>query len=352
MEAMTAHMESITQETGSTLSKKGRMAPKLLVALDLSRESLKPTTTLIGAQAILANLRSAKERAIFKLQKECPAEDDVEPYDEEAYTGKLDTARLQLATMMWHRALRHVNSNVVSFQLAREQLQPSGTIVGVLPTKASNIANKTLVANRRKHLEISIACCEEWHADAQAGPATEGLSATHQIVFDDLVAAPTSDGLARLTVDSVPRSIRQAIHFLDRRVHREIEHQAILLEEASLLHADLLERIRLLTVELHDPTKMQTKTKSTDIRVQQGWAAVLLLERNRLLGRLKDWKEVFSSYPRDKLRISDANLQRQMAFLAGDFRLETAMRRSHSLSDILEEPKPAESEEAPATNAT
>jgi len=352
MEAMTAHMESITQETSSTFSKKGGMAPRLLVALDLSGESLKPTTTLIGAQAILANLRSAKELAIFKLQKECRAEDNGEPYDEEAYTGKLDSARLQLATMMWHRALRHVNSNVVSFQLAREQLQPSGSIVGVLPTKASNIANKTLVANRRKHLEISIKCCDEWHADAQAGPAIAGLSATHQIVFDDLVAAPTSHGLGRLTVDSVPRSIRQAIHFLDRRVHREIEHQAILLEEASLLHADLLERIRLLTVELHDPTKMQTKTKSTDIRVQQGWAAVLLLERNRLLGRLKDWKEVFSSYPRDKLRISDANLQRQMAFLAGDFRLETAMRRSHSLSDILEEPKPAESEEAPATNAT
>jgi hypothetical protein len=80
MEAMTAHMESITQETSSTFSKKGGMAPRLLVALDLSGESLKPTTTLIGAQAILANLRSAKELAIFKLQKECRAEDNGEPY--------------------------------------------------------------------------------------------------------------------------------------------------------------------------------------------------------------------------------------------------------------------------------
>ena len=339
--AMTAHIESITQVAGSSFSKKGAMPPELLVALDLSGDSLKPTSTFLGAQAILANLRSARDRAIAELQKECTAEDDVEPYDEEAYTGKLDSARLQLATMMWHRALRHVKSNVVSFQLAREQFQPDRSLLGVLPTKASNAANLALLANRRKHLENSIACCEKWHAEAQTGPATEslsateGLSATHQIVFDELVAAPTFEGQGRLTVDSAPRTIKLTIHFLDRRVRREIEQQTILLDEASHLHADLLERIRLLTVELDAPTKMQTKTKSNDIRVQHGWAAVVLLERDRLLGRLKDWKEVFTGYPKEKLRISDVNLLRQIAFLAGDFRLQPAVRRSHSLSDIL-----------------
>ena len=337
--AMTAHIESIAQVAGSSFSKKGAMPPELLVALDLSGDSLKPTTTFLGAQAILANLRSARERAIVELQKECTAEDASEAdesghYDEEAYNGKLDLARSQLATMMWHRAHRHVDSTVVSFRFAREQLQPDRSMLGVAPTKASNAANVALLANRRKHLVCSIACCNGWHAKAAA--ATPGsLPATHQLVFDDLVAATTSEGHGLLTVDSAPRTIRLAIHFLHRRVDREIEQQTILLDEASHLHADLLERIRLLTVELDAPTRMQTKTKSNDIRVQQGWAAVVLLERDRLIGRLKDWKEVFTGYPRDKLRISDVNLARQIAFLAGDFRLESAVRRSHSLSDIL-----------------